>query len=71
MNSPYGWALPGEYFYYGKSMETPACREALEETGLMLDLLGQFNNYSDPDRDFRKHNISTVFIEQATREEQR
>ena len=70
MNSPYGWALPGEFVHYGKSMETAACREALEETGLVLGLLGQFHNYSGPDRDFRKHNISTVFVGQATGEAQ-
>ena len=62
--------MPGEFAHYGKSMETAARREALEEIGLVLDLLGQFHNYSDPDRDFRKHNISTVFGGQATGEAQ-
>jgi 8-oxo-dGTP diphosphatase len=49
-------------------MEIVARLEALEETGLVLGLLGQFHNYSGPDRDFRKHNISTVFVGQATGE---
>jgi ADP-ribose pyrophosphatase YjhB (NUDIX family) len=51
-------------------METVACRETLEETGLVLDLMGQLHNYSDPDRDFGKHNTSTVFVGQATGEAQ-
>ena len=62
MNSPSGWVLPGEFVQYGKSMETAARREALEETGLVLDLLSPFHNYSEPDRDFRKNNISTFFV---------
>jgi 8-oxo-dGTP diphosphatase len=28
-------------------------------------LIGQFHTYSDPDRDSRQHNISTVFIAKA------
>ena len=42
-----------------------ARREALEETGLSIELLGQFHTYSDPSRDTRQHNISTVFIAKA------
>jgi len=64
-NPPYGWALPGGYVDYGESLEEAACREALEETGLKVDLLGQFHTYSDPSRDARQHNISTVFIAKA------
>ena len=64
-NPPFGWALPGGYVDYGESLEEAACREALEETGLEIDLLGQFHTYSDPLRDTRQHNISTVFIAKA------
>ncbi len=64
-NLPYGWALPGGYVDYGESLEEAACREALEETGLNIELLGQFHTYSDPSRDARQHNISTVFIAKA------
>ena len=64
-NPPFGWALPGGYVDYGESLEEAACREALEETGLKIELLGQFHTYSDPLRDPRQHNISTVFIAKA------
>jgi 8-oxo-dGTP diphosphatase len=43
---------------------------SLEETGLVVDLLDYFYTYSDPDRDSRQHNISTVFVRQATGEAQ-
>lgn len=64
-NPPYGWALPGGYVDYGESLEQAAHREALEETGLKIELSGQFHTYSDPSRDERRHNISTVFIAKA------
>ena len=43
-------------------MEAAAIREAKEETSLDIELIGQFHTYSDPKRDKRQHNISTVFI---------
>ncbi len=61
-NYPIGWAIPGGYVNYGESFEDAAIREAQEETSLKVTLLGQFHTYSDPKRDPRQHNISTVFI---------
>ena len=40
-------------------------REAREETGLEVELIEQFHTYSDPQRDPRQHNITTVYIARA------
>ncbi|MBI5583596.1 MAG: NUDIX hydrolase [Deltaproteobacteria bacterium] len=64
-NPPPGWALPGGFVDYGESLEEAARREAREETSLDIGLVRQFHTYSRPDRDPRRHTISTVFIAQS------
>ena len=60
-NPPHGWALPGGFVDYGESYEQAAAREALEETGVVVENLRQFHTYSKPGRDPRMHTASTVF----------
>ena len=64
-NPPHGWALPGGFVDYGESLEKAAVREAKEETSLEIKLRYQLHTYSDPDRDPRRHTISTVFVAEA------
>ena len=64
-NPPHGWAIPGGFVDYGESLEQAAVREAREETRLDVTLVRQFHTYSDPNRDPRKHTISTVFVASA------
>ena len=64
-NPPFGWALPGGFVDYGESLEEAAVREAREETALDVNLVRQMHTYSDPNRDPRRHTLSTVFIARA------
>jgi purine-nucleoside phosphorylase len=61
-NPPFGWALPGGFVDYGESLEEAAIREAEEETNLKVRLIRQMHTYSRPDRDPRRHTITTVYI---------
>ena len=64
-NEPRQWAIPGGFCDYGESLEEAAVREAREETSLEVELIEQFHTYSDPRRDPRQHNITTVYIARA------
>jgi 8-oxo-dGTP diphosphatase len=62
---PLGWAIPGGFVDYGERLATAAVREAREETSLDVTLTDLLGCYSDPQRDARKHTVSTVFVARA------
>jgi 8-oxo-dGTP diphosphatase len=65
LNPPYGWAIPGGFMDYGEPAEATACREAMEEIGLQVDLVELLQVYSDPKRDARQHTVSMVYLATA------
>lgn len=64
-NAPFGWALPGGFVDVGETLEQAACREAQEETSLVVTLQRLLGCYSRPERDPRGHTISAVYIADA------
>jgi 8-oxo-dGTP diphosphatase len=65
-NPPLGWALPGGFVDEGEQLEHAAIRETKEETGLDVTLQEMLYVYSNPKRDPRQHNISVVYIGEAS-----
>ena len=55
-------ALPGGFVNEGETVEEATKREIREETSLEIRLLDILGVYSDPNRDPRKHIMTTVFV---------
>jgi len=56
------WVFPGGFMDFGETAENAAVREALEETGVQVEITEILGVYSAPDRDPRSHHVSIVFI---------
>jgi 8-oxo-dGTP diphosphatase len=63
-HEPYAgsYALPGGFVEIGETVENACRREALEETGIKVDMLRLVGVYSDPARDPRGHTVSVAFV---------
>src|SRR5207245_9709869 len=60
---PLGWALPGGFVDIGETVAIAARREALEETGLEVEMTELLGVYSDPKRAPRGfHTVGHVFM---------
>jgi 8-oxo-dGTP diphosphatase len=64
LRPPYAdqWALPGGFLEMDETLESAACRELLEETGLKCLSLRQLHAFSAVDRDPRQRVISVAFL---------
>ena len=56
------YALPGGFVKVGEFIEEAVRREAKEETGLDIEILGLIGVYSNPKRDPRGHVVSVSYL---------
>jgi 8-oxo-dGTP diphosphatase len=65
-NPPAGWAIPGGFLDPDEDMAHCARREAAEETGLQVELIGLLGVYSAPGRDPRALTVTAVYVARAS-----
>jgi len=67
-NSPFKgiFALPGGFVEVGETTEQSVVREALEETGLSIEIVKLLGVYSEPSRDPRGHTVSICYLAKGT-----
>jgi len=56
------FALPGGFVEVGETTEEAVVREALEETGLSIEIVKLIGVYSEPSRDPRGHTVSICYL---------
>jgi len=57
-----GYCLPGGIMHWNETIADSLKREVKEETGLEIEILKLFNNYSGPERDSRISAICMTYI---------
>lgn len=60
------FALPGGFVEVGETTEEAVMREALEETGLSIEIVKLIGVYSEPSRDPRGHTVSICYLAKGT-----
>jgi 8-oxo-dGTP diphosphatase len=56
------FAFPGGFVEVGETTEQAVVREALEETGLSIEIVKLLGVYSEPSRDPRGHTVSICYL---------
>ncbi len=64
---PKGWAFPGGHMEESETLKKACIREAREETGLKIKIIGigptgELGIYDDPKRDPRKRMVGAVYV---------
>ncbi len=60
------FALPGGFVEVGETTKEAVVREALEETGLSIEIVKLIGVYSEPSRDPRGHTVSICYLSKGT-----